>query len=258
MKLRYLSLLSIILLIPVCVWAWGVLGISGGVTCTEATGNACGEGFETTSGTACQGFDEYGGGTWTIACYTDGGTIDEDYTTRVNCGSESLFCGSDNYGSANGVARVTFTKVAGTVDPIYFTVDFYIERTLIDDDKTYVISFISAAGEMMRVYFKESGAGTLELEYDVYYDSAMQDVGDSAELSIDTWYELSLYYNYDAGAGGAYEIKLDDNSEYSGSSLSNTRGPMTYFRLGPYTDLIGEETDWIWDRLDIDTAGYVR
>jgi len=57
MKLRYLSLLVIICLVPVCVWAWGIVGIGGGVpsdgACLSGTYSFHWDGDYATTTTAC-------------------------------------------------------------------------------------------------------------------------------------------------------------------------------------------------------------
>jgi hypothetical protein len=184
------------------------------------------ETFETTSATACQGFDLYGSGSVSITCVDrSSGTYDEDYTVSENGmpseGSTYSHLTHDSTESSDESIRIDFgEQLAAT----WLLVDFSFTTTL-SGGYYNILSWRDDHAYDVIEYIRINNAGS---GWFIRSDSGTDD---TTELSTGTKYTLKVKYDF---TGEAYELKINDTTIFDSDSWSPAHDATQFLWLMVY------------------------
>lgn len=220
---------------------------AGGSPCSN-TGDVYTQSFEGT-GYAANG--DWGNETETAS----NGGVDEDYTTVVHCGSQSVQCASN---SAFGRGYISVLPNSSSTI-FYFRFYMYVETDGWSDGGSnpslFILQNSSSRGARV-VMGKSSGQKWIRFEY--YNGTSFSyDTGQTSyNISTGVWYRVEGYFNA-SGTGEGWEFRVDGSTIDSGTD--NTLGGFDSSTNMIYgCDPSGSDTGvTLFDGVEVSTGGWI-
>lgn len=195
-------------------------------------------------------------GSWGDESETVSGTssVDEDYTTTVQCGDQSVYC---SVGSSYGKAYVNTTPNASGSVVYYRFYVYLLTDGLSAGGRSIIFQITDGSGRGTRIALGKSGS-QLYLEYEFYNWETFSWKSDITTSNVSTgqWYRVEGYFNA-SGTGEGWEWRVDGTSIASGTN--NPHGGYASSTANWYgLDPNGTDTfTLIMDGIDIDSSDWL-
>lgn len=180
-----------------------------------------------------------------------GCTIDEDNTDispPTGGGSEILKQINPGYADENKTVHSLASEKSDSYTTFYYRLNGLSNNAF----HTVFVAQDASWHVTWRIDAKRSG-GTYTLYLSLYYNGSLQEDVDSVNISLDTWYKIDVKYDV---TGTAWEWRLDDVSQGSGSLTGSIAGGIQTLELKTTTWNASHAVTAYWDRIWIDSSEY--